>query len=125
MKEINFKLKLFGFTILSFDFSKTEDEVVNYNLDDNKLIEKFKSSEKINNTISNGTIRPDLKELEKKIFNKENIPDPIKVKCSTCNGTTYDDDIDFCIKCGKEICSNCGSIDTDGKKYCTECWTSL
>lgn len=124
MKKVNIEFKLFGLKLISFEYSKMDNEVKQapdiIPLEFNKRPKTI-----ISNNISNGTIRPDLKELEKQVLNKEEVPAPIKVKCKTCDGTTYDDDIDFCNKCGKEICSNCGSLDTDGHKYCSECWSKL
>ena len=68
-----------------------------------------------------GTAKPDLKDLEKKINNVPDKPEPVKVECPSCEGTTYDDDIKICNICGKKICSNCGTH-FDGKNFCQECW---
>lgn len=127
MKETSFNLKILGLTLISFNLKteKASDKETLELSNSNREIGTYKPEPIIQSNIGNGSIRPDLKELEKKVLNKEEIPKPVKVKCTTCTGTTYDDDLDFCMKCGKVICSNCGSIDTDGKKYCTECWTSL
>lgn len=122
MKDFKIEIKLFNLSFFSFEVSRNKKEK-----DKNEESSQLSNHQNLmqSNPINNGKIRPDLKELEKKVFNQEEVPKPIKVKCTTCNGTTYDDDIDFCIKCSKEICSNCGSVDTDGKKYCTECWIKL
>lgn len=125
MKEFNFRLKLFGLTILSLEYSTKNYEVEEAPAPEINFNDLMKKETSPISTVGTGTIRPDLRELEKKLNNDEEVPKPIKVKCSSCNGTTYDDDIDFCSKCGKEICSNCGSLDTDGKKYCPKCWAVL
>lgn len=126
MKEFNFKLKIFGLTIFAIEYSIENKEVAEPERD--HCLEALKeAANKIEpvSSIGAGTIRPDLKELEKKLNNEQDVPKPIKVKCKTCEGITYDDDINFCDGCGKEICSNCGSIDVDGKKYCQECWINV
>ena len=68
-----------------------------------------------------GQAKPDLRDAEKKILNIPEKPEPIKVTCETCQGITYDDDIKICTKCGKIVCSNCGTA-VDGKILCKECW---
>jgi hypothetical protein len=68
-----------------------------------------------------GKAKPDLKDLEKQINNVPDKPEPVKVECPSCKGTTYDDDIRICSKCGKKICSNCGTH-FDSKDFCQECW---
>lgn len=131
MKETNFKLKLFGIPIISIEIKRytlsQEQDKETLIMPTSNRKKETSTTNNLNaiNNISNGTIRPDLKELERKVLNIEEVPKPVKIKCGSCDGITYDDDIDFCIRCGKDICSNCGSIDTDGKKYCADCWTSL
>lgn len=62
----------------------------------------------------------DLRTLEP----KEEKPEPIKVICESCGGTTYDDDINYCSICGKPVCSNCGTS-FEGKIYCEDCWQKI
>lgn len=58
----------------------------------------------------------------------------VKIECPTCHGTTTEDDLSTCWKCGKVICSNCGTEATDpnakegehissSNKLCEECWS--
>ena len=65
--------------------------------------------------------RPDLRAIEKQVLNIPDKPDPVRVTCPTCGGETYDDDIHICTKCGKKVCSNCGTA-ADGQLFCKECW---
>lgn len=120
MKETSFVLKLFGIKIISVKIStetKAQTDTIN--------TQTYSAPQ---NSINAGNIRPDLKELEKEVFKIEDQPDPIKVTCVTCGGVTYDDDIDVCIKCNTVICSNCGSVVTEGgiaKCYCEQCWKEV
>lgn len=79
------------------------------------------NSNAVVNTNYMGQAKPDLRDAEKKILNIPEKPSPIKVTCETCKGITYDDDIKLCTKCGKVVCSNCGTA-VDGKILCKECW---
>lgn len=45
------------------------------------------------------------------------------VKCKTCDGTDYEEYINKCSICGKEVCGNCGTS-SDGRVYCEECWNN-
>lgn len=133
MKEIDMYIKLFGIKI--FNYKKTiKDTDINIETKPNPSVESKLESAPMQPNIGTGTMRPDLKELEKKVLNIKEKPDPIKVTCKSCEGITYDDDIDFCCKCGKEICSNCGSVDTIvnpmdkeiiKSKYCEKCWSEV
>ena len=116
--------KYYQLVITTFDVELTINKCSFKNIDnDSSLEESADSILKVNQNIAlyAGSARPDLKELEKQVNNIEDKPSPIKVSCPTCEGTTYDDDIDFCHKCSKTICSNCGTS-SDGKKYCETCW---
>ena len=71
----------------------------------------------------NGALRPDLKSVEIETgFSKAPVEE-VKIKCVSCEGTTYESDIAVCHECGEYICSGCGSLDTTtNKKYCEKCW---
>ena len=70
-----------------------------------------------------GRIRKDLNAKHKEEERKNK---PKKIKCPTCGGVTYEDDIYICAKCGTKVCSNCGSYDTiTHKHYCNDCWKEL
>ena len=89
---------------------------------DNEVIQQTICESKENKkTVYTGKVRPDLKAIERQLNPEPEKPEPIKVQCPSCEGTTYDDDINFCSKCGKAICSNCG-IASEGKNLCDECW---
>lgn len=45
------------------------------------------------------------------------------VKCKSCNGTDYEEYINKCYICNREVCGNCGTS-SDGKIYCEECWNN-
>lgn len=49
------------------------------------------------------------------------------INCPTCNAVTTEDDLKECCKCGKIVCSACGTVDTtnNGKIYCKECWSKI
>lgn len=80
-----------------------------------------KEDTRTNNPNYMGQAKPDLRDLEKAIKNEPEKPEPQKVNCITCGGLTYDDDINICYKCGKPVCSNCGTS-ADGHMYCESCW---
>lgn len=126
MKETSFILKLFGIKILSVKIvTELKDKVIKEEQINTVPTPDYPAPQ---NPIGMGNIRPDLKELEKQVLNIDEQPEPIKVTCQSCKGVTYDDDINFCSKCGKEICSNCGSVITEGgtaKCYCEECWKDV
>jgi DNA polymerase II small subunit/DNA polymerase delta subunit B len=87
--------------------------------------ERFDYSKQNNNKIANpnymGQAKPDLRAIEKQINHEPEKPKATLVECKTCKCKTYDDDIRRCSKCGKEVCSNCGTS-ADGQVFCEECW---
>jgi DNA-directed RNA polymerase subunit RPC12/RpoP len=53
-------------------------------------------------------------------------PKKLDYKCKTCNASTFKEDIKKCSECGKEICSNCATMDIETNDIvCTECWSKL
>jgi protein-arginine kinase activator protein McsA len=84
-------------------------------------LEPINKDKKINNPNYMGQARQDLKDLEKQLNPQPEKPEPVKVTCPSCEGTTYDDDLMVCKKCGKIVCSNCGTI-AEGKVFCNPCW---
>lgn len=71
-----------------------------------------------------GQAKPDLKEMEKLINNVVDEPAPVIVTCNTCQGKTYDNDLNSCVKCGAIVCSNCGTS-YNNNSYCEKCWTTV
>lgn len=94
------------------------------NIESNSNDNKEKKSYPQNNPQYCGQAKPDLKELENKINNVKAKKKPQLIKCPNCKGTTYDDDIVICEKCGLSICSNCSTSD-NGHNYCDDCWKNL
>lgn len=115
------------------EICKTYDYIINvkhaiisvndcgYHLTDNNSFKKVNTTNTVNETRQ---ARPDLRELEKKINNIQDKPKSKLIKCPTCNGTTYEDDLNICSVCGKTVCSNCGTV-SDGMLYCEDCWKKL
>lgn len=67
--------------------------------------------------------KPNLKKIEESVNPKKKIKLK-KIKCPTCEGTTYEDDIKLCVKCGKKTCSNCGTL-YNNIVYCNDCWKEI
>lgn len=67
--------------------------------------------------------KPDLRKMEEDM-NLVKKPILKKINCPTCKGITYEDDIKICLKCGKKVCSNCGTV-YNKNIYCNECWSSI
>ena len=112
-----------------FKVNQTHAELVvsscKYNDGSITINERYKEMPINENAVANlnymGQAKPDLKDAEKMILNIPDKPEPIKVQCPTCEGVTYDDDLKVCTKCGKVVCSNCGTA-VEGKLLCKECW---
>lgn len=124
MKNYTLSIKLFGLILFSLSIERT--------IKSNDLVKEPIESiydASVNPVTKNneykGSIKPDLKDLEKKLNPVEEIK-PMKVTCVTCNGITYDDDINLCSMCGLHTCSLCGSNDIEtNKNYCNICWDSI
>lgn len=138
MSKFSFKIKILGLTLFCIEIKKKYDD--NHNVDIFKysdINKKKKMTEYLNQHNDKtgnlsaktdikykGAVRPDLKDLEKKLNPIEEIP-AILVTCEACGAKTYDDDLTIC-SCGKTICSVCGSYDAvSGESYCKECWEKI
>ena len=117
MKNYSLVIKILGIRLFSLEIIK-EDEI-------KKEISKKQDIIPLDRKIYQGSVKPDLKELENKI-NPQNTIKPMLVTCASCTGTTYDDDINICSSCGISTCSSCGSYDPQSKShYCNECWKKI
>lgn len=125
MNKFSFKVKILGLTIFCIEIDKLnnyekENSTTNINT---KLVEEINQT-KTQNIEYKGSVRPDLKDLEKKLNpTEENLP--MIVTCGGCGATTYDNDLNIC-SCGRTICSVCGSFDPQSARYyCKECWEKI
>lgn len=129
MNIFSIKIELFKFILFSLSIessSKKDETTTKKETIKNKDLEteSHQTSMQINNQYA-GSVKPDLKEFERQLNPVKDIP-AIIVTCETCNGTTYDDDINVCNKCGKSTCSICGNYDPRSRyNYCQECWEKL
>lgn len=125
MSNYLFTIKILGIQIFSLEIKKNADILKVEKTKEVKEVKKQIPNPRENNSNYQGAIKPDLKALEKELNPVEEIPSII-VTCVSCEGTTYDDDINICSKCEKPICSGCGTYDSlTFKHYCTECWKNI
>ena len=124
-----FELKILDHSIfkiqIGFDKSNKEEVTATIEKAVTKKEEKvISSNNSINQSLPHeilykGTVRPDLKPKVEK-------PKKKLVKCPSCGGTTYEDDITECAICKKVVCSGCGTKDNvTGKTFCNDCWRQL
>lgn len=79
----------------------------------------------LNNSVRTSRANNDLRELEKKIYGKEDKKETITT-CPTCKGTCYDSSIKICDgdNCSNFVCDNCGTS-FNGLVLCEECYAKV
>ena len=129
MNKLSFTISIFGLKIFKFEkeTNYSNDTTANSSITIKPKDAESKKEPIVKSIHSNyqGSVKPDLKELEKQLNPVEEIPNLI-VTCKTCKGTTYDDDINICSKCEKPTCSLCGNYDPASRcNFCNECWINI
>ena len=108
-----------------YDFIKEHSSEINFTIQCGYMSMQAMATGKVE--ISNVKRQPfnflnDTYETEEAIDFKKREKKKI-VKCKTCDGTDYEEYINKCSICGKEVCGNCGTS-SDGRVYCEECWNN-